>query len=308
MSFFIIFSFLSIGYLSFLSLKPNKLSSEIIINIPKNSSLNYITDLLYEQKIIKNKFTFKSYSFLLNRHNKLKAGEYLIELADNNMTIIEKLYKNEIYLHQIIIPEGYSNIQVFEKLNKSNLILDTVNEHYNEGSFFPDTYFYSRDTKKSDLLKNMHILANNKYNKIYSDFENNLNFNKEQILIIASMVEAEAKFIKEKRKIASVFYNRLKLGMRMQSDPTIIYGINKTIYLDRKLSKKDILMDHPWNTYRIDGLPPTPICNFGIESLIAAINPDKSEYLYFVADGKGGHYFSKTYDQHLNYIKILKEK
>ncbi len=122
------------------------------------------------------------------------------------------------------------------------------------------------------------------------------------------MVEAEAKFLKEKRKIASVFYNRLKLGMRMQSDPTIIYGINKTIYLDRKLSKKDILMDHPWNTYKIDGLPPTPICNFGIESLIAAINPDKSEYLYFVADGKGGHYFSKTYDQHLNYIKILKEK
>ena len=296
------------GYISLVSLKPNKIISEIIIDIPNDSSLNYISEVLFDKNIIKNKFLFKTYSFLLNKHNKLKAGEYLIEVSDSNMIIIEKLYKNEVYLYKITFPECYSNIQIYEKLNNSNIIKDKIIKDYNEGDLFPDTYFYSKDTRRSELLNQMNSLANIKFNRIFRQYESSNNKNKKQILIIASMVEAEAKLKEEKKKIASVFYNRLRLGMKLQSDPTVIYGINKTVYLDRNILKKDLLVDHAWNTYKINGLPPTPICNFGIDSLIASLNPDETDYLYFVADRKGGHLFSKTYEQHLKYIKILGEK
>ena len=155
----------------------------------------------------------------------------------------------------------------------------------------------------------MHNLANSKFVEAISDSSNSLKIklNKNEILILASLVEAEAKIKKEKKKIASVFLNRIKLGMKLQSDPTIIYGINKKAYMDRPITKKDILLDHPWNTYKIIGLPPTPICNVGYDSIKAVLNPDETEYLYFVADGKGGHFFSKTYEEHQNFIKIFRK-
>ena len=94
--------------------------------------------------------------------------------------------------------------------------------------------------------------------------------------------------------------------MKLQSDPTIIYGINKSVYINRKITKQDILLDHPWNTYKINGLPPTPICNVGYDSIKAVLEPEDTNNLYFVADGKGGHFFSENYDKHQNYVKILK--
>ena len=157
----------------------------------------------------------------------------------------------------------------------------------------------------------MNTKAKEEYSKIYSDFKYkipNVLKNKKEVLILASIVEAEAKLSKEKPKIASVFLNRLRLGMKMQSDPTVIYGINKTVYKEKPLQKSDLLISHNWNTYRIFGLPPTPICNVGIDSIYAVLKPDKNENLYFVADGKGGHLFSKTYKEHLKNIKKVYKK
>ena len=212
-------------------------------------------------------------------------------------------------MYKIIIPECFSNIQINKKLDNSIFVLDEIYAKYEEGDFFPDTYYYSKDTKKSEVLKKMHILANVKFAEAVAEegAELNLKLSKNEILILASLVEAEAKIEAEKKMIASVFLNRIKLGMKLQSDPTIIYGINKTVYMDRPITKKDILLDHPWNTYKILGLPPTPICNVGYDSIKAVLKAEETEYLYFVADGKGGHFFSKTYEEHQNFIKILRK-
>ncbi len=301
--------FFLLGAISFLSLKTNNLKNETVLEIPKNTSLKDIAHILQDHKVIDNKFIFISYAFLTGKYNLLKAGEYFFNSSDNNKTIITKLFKNKIHLYKIIIPECFSNIQINRKLDNSIFVLDKIYEKYEEGDFFPDTYFYSKDTKKSEILKKMHNLADAKFSEAMVDKRerSDLKLNKKEILILASMVEAEAKNEKEKSIIASVFLNRIKLGMKLQSDPTIIYGINKTVYMDRPITKKDILLDHPWNTYKILGLPATPICNVGYDSIKAVLNSEKTEYLYFVADGKGGHFFSKTYEEHQNFIKILRK-
>ena len=150
-----------------------------------------------------------------------------------------------------------------------------------------------------------------KFSKIYNDNKDNKSNilkNINEVLILASIVEAEAKKKEDKSKIAAVFLNRLQKGMRLQSDPTVIYGITKTVHIDRSLKKSDLLIDHPWNTYRIKGLPSTPICNVGVDAILAVLNPEKSSYLYFVADGKGGHIFSETYEEHKRQVNKIYKK
>ena len=133
--------------------------------------------------------------------------------------------------------------------------MDEFNKDYIEGDFFPDTYFYSRDTKRSEILEIMSIRAKYIMHKAFSEVKNKnkIKLSNEEIKIMASLIEAESKIKVEKKKIASVFFNRIKLGMKLQSDPTIIYGINKSVYMNRKITKQDILLDHPWNTYKING-------------------------------------------------------
>jgi len=217
---------------------------------------------------------------------------------------------NEVKLYSILIPECYSNKQIQSYLLRYFSKLENFN-NYEEGDLFPSTYYISKDTKISNLLNIMHTKARDKYGQLYEEYKNNISTiltNKKEVLILASMVEAESKLKEEKAKIAAVFLNRLKIGMKLQSDPTVIYGINKTVYIDKPLSKHDLLIRHEWNTYKIFGLPPTPICNVGIDSFYAVLNPDKNNDLYFVADGKGGHIFSKTYQEHLKNIKKVYKK
>ena len=156
----------------------------------------------------------------------------------------------------------------------------------------------------------MYDEANTKFLELYNQYKDNISdvLNQSEVLVLASIIEAEARKVEEQNKIAGVFINRLRKGMKLQSDPTVIYGINKTVYLGRPLKKSDLLLSHEWNTYRIHGLPPTPICNVGINAFRAALNPEKSSYLYFVADGKGGHIFSETYEEHKKNIKMIFKK
>ncbi len=292
---------------------PNKYSDlkvNVTVEIPKSSSLFKIIDILENNNVINNPYNFIIYSIISGKSKSLKAGEYLFEKGITNSDILHKLYKNEVKLYKIIIPECYSNKQIHTYLLKYFPGLKSF-ENYEEGDFFPSTYYISKDTKIKNLLNIMNTKAKEEYSKIYSDFKYkipNVLKNKKEVLILASIVEAEAKLSKEKPKIASVFLNRLRLGMKMQSDPTVIYGINKTVYKEKPLQKSDLLISHNWNTYRIFGLPPTPICNVGIDSVYAVLQPDKNENLYFVADGKGGHLFSKTYKEHLKNIKKVYKK
>ena len=217
---------------------------------------------------------------------------------------------NEVKLYKILIPECYSNKQIQSYLLRYFSKLENF-EKFQEGDFFPSTYYISKDTKITTLLNMMNSKAQQEYSQLYRKYKNNISTilkNEKEVLILASIVEAEAKLKDEKQKIAAVFLNRLKIGMKLQSDPTVIYGINKTVHKKNSLSKNDLLTKHNWNTYRIFGLPPTPICNVGIDAFYAVLNPEKSSNLYFVADGKGGHIFSKSYQEHLKNIEKVYKK
>ena len=260
--------------------------------------------------IINNKNYFIIYSYITRKAKLLKAGEYYFNKNISQKDVLNKLYNNEIKLYKFVVPECYSNKQIFEKIKKNIYIIDKYIS-YSEGAFFPSTYYFSKDTKASNLLAIMQKNAKIKFSKIYNDNKDNKSNilkNINEVLILASIVEAEAKKKEDKSKIAAVFLNRLQKGMRLQSDPTVIYGITKTVHIDRSLKKSDLLIDHPWNTYRIKGLPSTPICNVGVDAILAVLNPEKSSYLYFVADGKGGHIFSKTYEEHKRQVNKIYKK
>ena len=285
------------------------LSKDITIEIPKNTSLYTIASILEDGSVIKNKYYFIIYSYFSKKSKVLKAGEYSFNKNISQKNVLNKLYKNDIILYKLVIPECYSNKQIFE-IVKKNLHIAPSQINYSEGALFPSTYFFSKDTSADKILSIMYDKANINFSKIYNQYKHNISevLNQNEVLTLASIVEAEAKKKEDQSKIARVFLNRLKKGMKLQADPTVIYGINKTVYLGRLLNKSDLLLDHEWNTYKINGLPPTPICNVGIDAFKAVLNPEESNNLYFVADGKGGHLFSETYEDHKKNIKIIYKK
>ena len=177
-----------------------------------------------------------------------------------------------------------------------------------EGTVFPDTYFFQRNDDKNILILRMQKKMNKVVSSIWSN-DNKVLKSQEDLIKLASIIEAETKNNYEKYIISSVFYNRINKGMRLQSDPTILYYKNlKNKINSRKIFKKDLQLDNPWNTYTRMGLPLTPICSPGFKALDAAMHPRKTSFLYFVADGYGGHRFSKNYKEHLGNIKMWKDK
>tara|TARA_E500000331_G_scaffold4051_1_gene4022 strand:- start:9252 stop:10169 length:918 start_codon:yes stop_codon:yes gene_type:complete len=286
------------------------LENDIILEIPKLSSLYEIATILENKNVINNKYSFIIYSIFSGYSKQLKAGEYIFSKDSTKKSILSKLYTNKVKLYKVLIPECYSNKQIYFKL--SNYFTDLKTKKiFTEGDFFPSTYYFSKDTKIESLLDMMNRKAENNFTKIYNNYKENVSNilkNKKEVLILASIVEAEAKFKDEKKKIAAVFLNRLKVGMKLQSDPTVIYGIHKQVNKRNILSKNDLLINHKWNTYKIYGLPPTPICNVGIDAFYAVLNPEKNDYMYFVSDKKGRHIFSKTYKEHRENIKNIYKK
>ena len=289
--------------------KIGPLSKNIIIEIPKYSSLSNIASIIEAKGIIENKYYFIIQAYFNGKAKLLKAGEYSFSKNISQNDVLIKLYENDVKLYKLVIPECYSNKQIFEIIKK-NLYIPTIQLGYSEGAFFPSTYFFSKDTSVEKLLGIMYDEANTKFLELYNQYKGNISdvLNQSEVLVLASIIEAEARKVEEQNKIAGVFINRLRKGMKLQSDPTVIYGINKTVHLGRSLKKSDLLLSHEWNTYRIHGLPPTPICNVGINAFRAALNPEKSSNLYFVADGKGGHIFSETYEEHKKNIKMIFKK
>ena len=306
----ILTSFFIIKNIYFYPQITTNIKNDITVEIPKLSSLYKIATILENNNVINSKYTFMIYSILSGYSKQLKAGEYIFSKNSTNKSILSKLYMNEVKLYKILIPECYSNKQIYFKLSSFFSDLKTK-KIFNEGDFFPSTYYFSKDTEILSLLNMMNRKSEENFNQIYNNYKQNVSNilkSKKEVLVLASIVEAEAKLKSEKKKIAAVFLNRLEIGMKLQSDPTVIYGIYKQIHKKNILSKNDLLTNHEWNTYKIYGLPPTPICNVGIDAFYAVLNPEKNDYMYFVSDGKGGHIFSKTYKEHRENIKNIYKK
>lgn len=276
-----------------------------IINIPSGTNAKEIVHILEKNEIIrKNNYLFIILIKLSKLEDKLKFGEYNLSPSLNMLQILNKLARGEIVVYKITIPEGYTSIQIAELLDKKEIVekesflkLVKYGEKSWEGYLFPDTYEvpkkYGPENMFKLMLSNFEQVAVD--NKLINKAEQT-GFTMDEIITLASIIEKEAKFAEEKRQISSVFHNRLKSGMKLQSCATIQYILGKP---KEKLEESDLEIESPYNTYLYKGLPPGPICNPGIDSIIAALEPANEDYLYFVLGDNGRHIFSKTYEEHL---------
>lgn len=276
-----------------------------IINIPSGTNAKEIVHILEKNEIIrKNNYLFIILIKLSKLEDKLKFGEYNLSPSLNMLQILNKLARGEIVVYKITIPEGYTSIQIAELLDKKEIVekesflkLVKYGEKSWEGYLFPDTYEvpkkYGEENMFKLMLSNFGQVAVD--NKLINKAEQT-GFTMDEIITLASIIEKEAKFAEEKRQISSVFHNRLKIGMKLQSCATIQYILGKPKEI---LEESDLEIESPYNTYLYKGLPPGPICNPGIDSIIAALEPANEDYLFFVLGDNGRHIFSKTYEEHL---------
>ncbi|MBP2460643.1 MULTISPECIES: endolytic transglycosylase MltG [unclassified Rhizobium] len=232
----------------------------------------------------------------------LKAGEYDIKAKASMKDVMETLISGKSILYSVVFPEGLTVRQMMLRLNEDAVLEgDLPAELPAEGSLRPDTYKFSRGTKRTEIISQMHAAQQKTIDQIWEKRDPDLPIKtKAEFVVLASIVEKETGKDDERAHVASVFINRLNKGMRLQSDPTIVYGIfgGEGKPSDRPIYKSDLTKQTPYNTYQIKGLPPTPIANPGRAALEAVANPWRTNDLYFVADGTGGHVFAATLEEH----------
>ena len=219
--------------------------------------------------------------------------------------IVEKIVSGVSVQHTITIPEGLSTASIVTLINSNTRIKGDFINNTDEGVLAPNTYSFDMTTNKLDLLMKMRDEQKKIVNSAWNQRAPGLPLKSTmELLILASIVEKEAGNEEDKKKVASVFLNRLKKKMRLQSDPTVVYSLTKGQgRFDRELTKSDLKTDSPFNTYKISGLPPKPICNPSQSSIYAVANPTTTDFLFFVANGKGGHNFSHNLQQHNRFVK-----
>lgn len=290
-----------------LKLQPN--SQEIYIQ--PNSSLRSIANQLVRQGVLKEPWRFIILAKLLNKESYLQAGSYTLNKNVNPYHLLLSLNHGRTTQGSVTFIEGRTFAQMRERLANNDAVKQTITNlsdaeilkrlgsHYQvaDGLFFPDTYYFNRGTTDMVLLQRSYDAMQNKLAKAWLEREANLPYkNSYQALIMASIIEKETGKASERPMIAGVFINRLRIGMRLQTDPTVIYGMG--IQFNGNIRKKDLLADTPYNTYTRDGLPPSPIAMPGIAAIEAALHPAKTKALYFVGKGDGSHMFSNSLDAH----------
>lgn len=309
-SFFVLLS-LSLTSFSILYLLLNingPLNNDKVVILHKGESLRDFSKKLAEEKIIKHPKIMLFVMRLINSYETIKAGEYILYRATPIANILNTLIEGKSVVHKLTIAEGTNTKQILDKIMIEPMLTGKVNELVPEGSLLPETYFFTYGDSKEKLIKNMQNNMNSVLDFLWKNRKVNAAIkNKEEALILASIIEKETGIAEERKKISAVFVNRLNKNMKLQADPTTIYGITLGQYeLNRELSKKDLASDSPYNTYYIYGLPPTPITNPGKASIEAALNPDITDDLFFVADGLGGHKFSSTLLEHNKNVKFYR--
>ena len=305
----LILLFISIFFSPYISFNQSgPLSKDIYFVLKDGMNLNEISNDLNKNKIIKNPFTFKLTVKILRKDRKIKAGEYLIKKSSSQYEILNLFIRGKTVLRRFTAPEGLTSKEIVYLLNNQAGLVGKINNIPFEGTLLPETYFFSYGDKRNLIIERMKKAMSVEIEKAWvKKGRNTSKLSLKEVIILASIIEKDSSINKEKYRVSSVFHNRLKIGMRLQSDPTVIYSLKLDgVENNKSLSKKDLSYVSKYNTYLVYDLPPMPICNPGKISINAALNPDITEDLYFVADGKGGHRFAKKYSEHLKNVKLLR--
>jgi len=289
---------------------PGPLKDDRIVNIPRGG-VRDIAELLQREGVITQPWVFIG-GVLVTRareEKELRFGEYEFKKQASIRDVVDTLVEGKAIQHQFTVPEGLTSEQVVARLSDNDVLSGNVKEIPKEGTLLPETYRFNRGMTRDQLIGRMHQAQSKILQEIWERRAADLPIKTpEQLVTLASIVEKETGRPEERSRVAAVFVNRLRAHMRLQSDPTIVYGlVGGQGTLGHPIARSEIEQPTPYNTYVIDGLPPGPIANPGRASLEAAANPARTKELYFVADGTGGHAFSETLDQHQKNVGRLRQ-
>jgi UPF0755 protein len=288
---------------------PGPLQADKVVTIPPRSGMMEIADLLKREGVVDaHPLIFIGGVFALKARSDLKAGEYLFPKHASMKDVVETIVEGKVVQHQITVPEGLTSEQIVARLLENDILSGNIKDVPREGSLLPDSYHFNRGFTREQLIQRMRQAQERLVREVWDRRNPDLPLKTpEQLVILASIIEKETGKAEERTRIAAVLTNRLKQKMKLQSDPTIIYGLAfGKGGLGHPLTKSEIAQPTPYNTYIIDGLPPGSIANPGRASIEAAANPARTKELYFVADGTGGHAFAESYDQHMKNVARLR--
>ncbi len=278
---------------------PGPLQQDKVVFIPRGSGASEIAGILEQNGVISSALAFEA-AHVLSGGSALKAGEYQFKQQASLMDVRETLTNGRSIQHSVTIPEGLTSEQIVQRIRENDILDGEVRNVPREGALLPDTYRFERGTSREQIIARMEREQRRVLQEVWARRSADLPLkNPSDLVILASIVEKETGRADERTRVASVFINRLNRGMRLESDPTIIYGIaGGKGTLGRPILATEIRQATPYNTYVINGLPPGPIANPGRAAMEATANPSKTRDIFFVADGTGGHAFAETYEQH----------
>jgi UPF0755 protein len=287
---------------------PGPLAQNKVVNIPRGLGIREIALLLAREGVIDQPYVFIGGVLVLKARGGLKHGEYEFVRQASLADVVDTIIEGKVVQHVLTVPEGLTSEQITARLLENTVLTGQIKEIPREGTLLPETYKFTRGVTREQMISRMRQAGQHEVKEIWTRRTDDLPLaTPEELVTLASIVEKETGKAEERSRVAAVFINRLKNKMRLQSDPTIIYGLaGGKGSLGRPILKSEIEQPTPYNTYVITGLPPGPIANPGRASLEAVANPARTKDLYFVADGSGGHVFSENYEQHQKNVAKLR--
>lgn len=285
---------------------PGPSQEQTTLMLPRGAGLIAIAGQLEREGVIEDARLFRLMVQIDQGERSLRAGEYRIPQAASMRDVYALLREGRTLMHPVTAAEGLTTAMIVRIVEASDVLTGEITRIPPEGALLPETYMVDRGTPRQAVIDRMEAAQTELLAQAWPSRAENLPYaTPEEAIIIASIVEKETSVASERPLVASVFVNRLRRGMRLQSDPTIIYGITQGEPLGRGIRRSELdNTNNPYNTYHINGLTPTPIANPGRDSILAVLNPPQTDYLFFVADGTGGHAFSATYAEHNRNVAV----
>ena len=290
------------AYLEFV--RPGPLADSRTLVVHKGSGVESIATELRDRGVIRDRFLFKAGARFTGRSRAMRAGEYRFPAGISMDGAIALLASGETVRRRITVAEGLTTREALGLVAAAEGLSGDLPAGVGEGSLLPETYYFSYGDSRVELVRRMRESMRKTLASLWEMRAPGIALaTPEEALVLASIIERETAVALERARISAVFHNRLRRGMRLQSDPTVVYALTLGLApLDRPLARKDLRVESPYNTYRTQGLPPTPIANPGRASIEAALHPARTDELYFVADGTGGHAFARTFPEHLRNV------